>query len=482
MIEPERTGKAGPEPHPSTFLGTALKAMSYQLCDRCLGRLFAKYGFGLSNEDRGKAVRIALAIHLEGSGLVEELEWSAVRRLPIHHPKADRAALKDVIEIEGSDWVDGGTRSFGTPWKEDDQDLHGRCWTCQGAFERLDALKDLVISSSSGYELSSFQIGCRLDPGTADREERVLNATGATGSEPISEELNREVGKRVHALWTDRTFDRSAPEITFIIDPLFMTVELQVKPIFIFGRYRKLQRGIPQTRWPCSACGGKGCDRCGGTGKMYRTSVEEQIGEPFKEAVSSHDYVLHGMGREDIDVITVGNGRPFILELTRPMKRSLDLSSMGPKVSAFSGGMVEVDSLRMAERSEIPKVKDGAHLKRYRAKVSFGAPLDEATLKYNISLLAQSPIKQRTPERVSHRRADKVRERSVHRSSATLLPDGTADIEFLADGGLYIKELLHGDEGRTDPSLSSLLGTTVSVISLDVVEVLYEQENQTRKG
>jgi tRNA pseudouridine synthase 10 len=208
---------------------------------------------------------------------------------------------------------------------------------------------------------------------------------------------------------------------------------------------------------------------------MYDTSVEEQIGEPFKEASSALDYVLHGMGREDIDVITVGNGRPFILELTRPVKRTLDLMSIGQKVATLSGGMVEIDSLRMAHRSEVPKVKDGAHLKRYRAKVSFGGPLDEATLIYNITLLAQSPIKQRTPERVSHRRAYKVRERSVHRSSATLFPDGTAEIELLADGGLYIKELLHGDEGRTDPSLSSLLGTSVKVLSLDVVEVLYQQ-------
>jgi tRNA pseudouridine synthase 10 len=215
---------------------------------------------------------------------------------------------------------------------------------------------------------------------------------------------------------------------------------------------------------------------------MYQASVEEHIGGPFKEASSSSDYVLHGMGREDIDVITVGNGRPFILELTKPMKRTIDLDSIAPMVAKRSNGLVEVDSLRMADRSEVPKVKDGAHLKRYRAKVSFSTPVDEATIKYNISLLAQSPIRQRTPERVSHRRADKVRERSVHGSSVMLFPDGTADVELLADGGLYIKELLHGDSGRTVPSLASLLGTGVKVLTLDVIEVLYQQENQARKG
>jgi tRNA pseudouridine synthase 10 len=339
-----------------------------------------------------------------------------------------------------------------------------------------------VLSSSEGLEFSSFQIGCRLDPGTAEREERVVRDSGSEGSEPITEELNREVGKRVHSVWTGKEFNRSAPEVTFIMDPLFMTVTLQVKPVFIFGRYRKFERGIPQTRWPCGNCGGRGCDRCGNTGKMYLASVEEHIGEPFKEASCSSDYILHGMGREDIDVITVGNGRPFVLELTRPKVRSLDLLTIGPSVSSRSRGSVEVDSLRMSDRSEVPKVKDGAHLKRYRAKVAFSAPVDEATLKYNVTLLAQSPIRQRTPDRVMHRRADKVRERSVHRSSVKLYLDGTADIELLADGGLYIKELLHGDGGRTQPSLASLLGKDVEVLSLDVIEVLYQQENQALKG
>ena len=101
-------------------------------------------------------------------------------------------------------------------------------------------------------------------------------------------------------------------------------------------------------------------------------------------------------------------------------------------------------------------------MKRYKARLSFSEVVDEETLIYNISLLAQSPINQRTPRRVSHRRADKVRVRKVHEISATLQKDNTAVVDLLTDGGLYIKELFHGDEGRTDPSLASLLGIDVT--------------------
>ncbi|MFW3146351.1 MAG: hypothetical protein ACMUIE_06020, partial [Thermoplasmatota archaeon] len=54
-------------------------------------------------------------------------------------------------------------------------------------------------------------------------------------------------------------------------------------------------------------------------------------------------------------------------------------------------------------------------------------------------------------------------------------------VEMLTDGGLYIKEVLHGDEGRTEPSLSSLLKKEVQVESLDVMEVLYDPKGAPSK-
>jgi tRNA pseudouridine synthase 10 len=39
------------------------------------------------------------------------------------------------------------------------------------------------------------------------------------------------------------------------------------------------------------------------------------------------------------------------------------------------------------------------------------------------------------------------------------------------EGGLYVKELITGDEGRTKPNLSELIGIPVQVVELDVLEV-----------
>ena len=39
------------------------------------------------------------------------------------------------------------------------------------------------------------------------------------------------------------------------------------------------------------------------------------------------------------------------------------------------------------------------------------------------------------------------------------------------EGGLYIKELISGDENRSKPSISEILGTNARCVQLDVMHV-----------
>ena len=81
-------------------------------------------------------------------------------------------------------------------------------------------------------------------------------------------------------------------------------------------------------------------------------------------------------------------------------------------------------------------------------------------------------IKQETPLRVSHRRALKVREKKVYKiDSKYIKPDL---FEFIIDvqGGTYIKELIHGDEGRTIPSFAEIFEIPMKCKELDVLKIL----------
>ncbi|MBN1134631.1 MAG: tRNA pseudouridine(54/55) synthase Pus10, partial [Methanosarcinaceae archaeon] len=109
--------------------------------------------------------------------------------------------------------------------------------------------------------------------------------------------------------------------------------------------------------------------------------------------------------------------------------------------------------------------------KVYNLKVTFKEPIPEERLKSSLDKLIGLEISQRTPQRVSHRRADLVRKRRVHNTKLTALTDGCASITLHCESGLYVKELISGDDGRTEPSLTGLIGTQAKVMELDVVNV-----------
>ena len=80
-------------------------------------------------------------------------------------------------------------------------------------------------------------------------------------------------------------------------------------------------------------------------------------------------------------------------------------------------------------------------------------------------------ISQRTPKRVAHRRADKIRHKKIIDIKIEDLKMNEATLIIKAESGTYIKELITGDEGRTTPSLAELAGVEMKVEKLDVIGI-----------
>ena len=90
-----------------------------------------------------------------------------------------------------------------------------------------------------------------------------------------------------------------------------LTVKCQFEPILVKGRYLKLSREVSQTPWLLKE------QESGSKIESVQTSLGEAI---RKEIFCADEVLLHGSGREDIDVRMVGHGRPFILEFINPHK------------------------------------------------------------------------------------------------------------------------------------------------------------------
>jgi tRNA pseudouridine synthase 10 len=90
--------------------------------------------------------------------------------------------------------------------------------------------------------------------------------------------------------------------------------------------------------------------------------------------------------------------------------------------------------------------------------------------------LANIMIKQQTPRRVLHRRADLMREKYIYDVSAKKLSPKKAEMKVRCQGGLYVKELVSGDEGRTTPNVSEILKNKAKPVKLDVLNVIMGEE------
>lgn len=414
------------------------------ICDNCMGRQFAKLSTGLSNRERGQAIKLALV--LEGDRIYKsEKEDSLLKELV-----PCSAHARKTLRIEG----------------EDEQ-----CWVCLDQFKKLDFWAEEAVKALEGLEYSTFLVGTKVSGLLSENEEILWAEAGTAYAEQLKSELNREVGKRISEK-VGKEVDFENPDIVITLDLAINKFELQVRSVYVYGRYLKKVRGIPQTRWPCRKCKGRGCESCGFTGKQYPESVDELIKGPVIEAFEAVDTAFHGSGREDIDALMLGSGRPFVVEAKSPLKRQADLEALAAKINENAAGKVEVRDLRFVEKGMIETLKSSKADKTYKLKVTFKEPVSEEKLKSCLESLSGTEIAQQTPKRVVHRRADLVRKRYVHSITLDKLTDeGYAYITVNCEGGLYVKELISGDEDRTNPSLTGLLGVPALVEDLDVVNV-----------
>jgi tRNA pseudouridine synthase 10 len=88
--------------------------------------------------------------------------------------------------------------------------------------------------------------------------------------------------------------------------------------------------------------------------------------------------------------------------------------------------------------------------------------------------LTNVTIQQKTPLRVLHRRADLTREKYIYEVDVKKLSRNTAEMKIRCQGGLYVKELVTGDEGRTTNSVSEILKNKAKPLKLDVLNVIME--------
>ena len=255
----------------------------------------------------------------------------------------------------------------------------------------------------------------------------------------------------------------------FLIDFKKEAIFLRLRPAFIQGNYCKYSREIAQTEHFCRHCMGKGCGECNHTGHVLSNSVEQILAKTIVPEFKSNQLVLHGAGREDGDVLMLGKGRPFVLEVVCATKTNVDLKKLERDINA-STKLISVNSLKLVDEKQVALVKNSVHDKVYHAIVGCEEKINFEKIKTLLNKKIE--VEQRTPKRVAKRRVDMIRDKEITLLEIKEVNECKFELKLLTSHGTYVKEFISGDKERTKPSLSSLIKNKCVCKQLDVLEIV----------
>lgn len=415
--------------------------ISITLCDRCLGRQFSRLMQLPDNDVKGKILKNFLFMN---EIMVKE-----------EHPKKSLKVVRSLAES-------GHEPSLNFLRKYSDYKISPKlCYVCNNKINSLiETTVSRIVEKSSEVEFNTFYVGLTLPISLEERDEEVKSFFKLKFGEALKNELNREINRNVEER-LKKKLEMKRPDVLFVYDVIRDRVSMQINSIFLKSGYKKLVRGIAQTKW-------RDMDSEDST-----PSIEKMLEDVLLPVYRGGKLKFHGAGREDVDVKMLGQGRPFIVEILEPKVRNVDFKKLHAEFNIRFGNRVEVSEFGKVSYLDVPRLKIETEKKKKSYKVIFETEreISEEELKGLSANLTGCVVKQRTPIRVLRRRKDKVRRKVVYEAFFRKIDERRYEALITCSGGLYVKELLHGDEGRTLPSVAELLNTKIKIVEMEVTGI-----------
>ena len=372
----------------------------YSLCEHCIGRLFAKKMRINSNQQLGKKIQ-------------------------------NRLFLK----------------------------LSKKCYICKGTLSNLDSIINKMIEKSHDYKFLTFVVGAILKPSITDRDDLIRSKFKLQGIDSVKTAITKELSKKFQKK-TRKKIDFLNPDLTFTFNFKDDSCELRSKPLILFGRYIKKNRGLPQKQVPCINCKGKGCLQCENHGFSKFTSVEGKISKFLFDKFSGTQTKITWFGGEDKNSLVLGNGRPFFIKLFNPKKRTARLQKN-----------YVIDELEIHNLKIISKISKQVIPFRSNIELSILSEhnLNDKNLN-NLKTLIDTSI----TVYVKH---SKRNQKSIHKLKFKKSSPTSFSLWITADGGLPIKRFVEGND--VYPNITDLLGTKCRCKEYDIhrVDLLHLKSN-----
>jgi len=399
----------------------------YPLCDRCLGRLFAHYGVGLSNVTRGRALKTLLAMEIYRRISAGELE--VIDDLKLIAPNAGYPLNKLYEKFVGK------------------LQQVRKCAVCGGRLEILiGKLVSDALSRLEGVDSRTFVVGVKAGSKIEFRETKIAEEFSLTSWESVRREVKREVGKKIQGLRAMLP-DFKEPDIVIIVDLDNESVDLKIMPLYLGGTYLKIGRFIPQG-------GGRGI------------SLVNVIGKGLLKMLRGGNLKMLTPFIEPSDIRLLGGGGPIIVKVVEPRTRYVDLAELS-KVASYEPWVLV--SFNEAHNTFKVYWREPRIQRVSRALVYVSEGISDDDVRSIEKSFTNMEVKQVLLRRLPNKRYKEItRSGMVYEVRGRKLTANTGEFLIRCSKSVLIRGLITG-ENKSSPSFSSVIYKEVKVLFLDVL-------------
>ena len=312
-----------------------------------------------------------------------------------------------------------------------------KCYICKNIFAGLSLQVTKMLDVSSGHDFTTFLVGTKVKPSVLDRDDHVRSRFRLRGIDGVKTNITRELAKQF-SLKTKKKAESLDPDLTFMVDFKADSCTVQTKPVFLWGRYTKTKRNLPQKQKPCTDCLGKGCLGCNYHGISKFDSVEGLISKYLFDKFGALQAKITWIGGEDSTSLVLGSGRPFFVKLLCPKKRRPRLPKKIPL------GEIIIQNIKPIGRIPPGPVQ-------FTSKVKLHITCEN---KIEQNLLTKLDQLEKNTVAV-YERSGKRTEKTVQGIRYKTKSDNSFYLSMTAGGGLPLKRFVVGDD--IFPNISDIL-------------------------
>ena len=327
-----------------------------------------------------------------------------------------------------------------------------KCYVCKNIFENLDSMLSNIFEKSCNLDFKTFNLGLILKNSFLERDDLIKSKFKIKGIENLKFAISTEMSKKISRKTKSKRI-MNDPELFIQANFKDESSTIRTKPIFVYGRYNKKIRRLPQKQISCKSCNGIGCHNCNFRGLENIESIEGKISNLLIKKFEGNQVKINWIGGEDQSSLVLGNGRPFFAKILNPKKRNRVLR----KSSNLEGiSLLELKKILVQPKGSIS----------FKSKVSIIIDTEKPILLNDLkklNILENVKIHDLSKDKKNlNKQIYQIRYKKIDKTSFRL--------DLFADGGIPIKFFIQSSD--VTPNVSELLQNSCHCRKIDFKNII----------